>query len=157
MLGKIEQWIDQTNAVHKKQRHCCDRFADNFKGYYSELFLKQAYFVVINKIPKIDFAELRELGFGGFIDMEVNGVTYKNTYYVRPNDVYNLRLHFHELVHVVQWNELGTKNFITRYMSEIQNHGYNDTPLDKMAYALDSRFSNNGTVIDVLSYVSEQL
>jgi len=157
MLNKIEQWIDQTNAKHKDQRHSCDRFTDDFKGYYPESFLKQAYYVVLDEIPKINFPELRQFGFGDLMDMDANGITYKDTYYITPNGINNLRLHFHELVHVVQWEKLGAQNFITRYMSEIQNCGYTDAPLEKMAYALDARFSNKGEIIDVLNFVSEQL
>jgi len=157
MLNQIEQWIDQTNDDHKKQRHCCDRFTNEFEGYYSESFLKHAYFVALDKIPKIDFPELRQLGFGDFIDMGANGITYKDTYYITPNGINNLRLHFHELVHVVQWKKLGAENFINRYMAEIQNYGYDDAPLEKMAYSLDARFSNGDGIIDVPNFVSEQL
>ena len=39
--------------------------------------------------------------------MTVNGVTYKNTYYIIPQAAEILRLHFHELVHVAQWGNLG--------------------------------------------------
>ena len=48
--------------------------------------------------------------------MDVAGITYKNTYYILPNAVHNLRVHFHELVHVVQWRELGAHAFIMRYI-----------------------------------------
>lgn len=157
MLKKIEQWIDQTNINYTNQRICCVRFSDNFKGFYTTSFLKEAYFVVVDKIPKPDLPELREMGLGDFIDMNLDGITYKNTYYIRPHVAQNLRLHFHELVHVAQWGHLGAVNFIQRYIHEIQTHGYAGAPLEKMAYGFDTHFFNNGERLDVPSYVSEKI
>ena len=157
MLNEIELWIDQTNTEFMNQRHCCDRFTVEFKGFYPVSFLKQAYFVVVDKIPKPDFPELRQLGLGDFLDMDANGVTYKHTYYILPHAAQKLRLHFHELVHVAQWISLGATNFIERYIAEIQSNGYAQAPLEKMAYALDALFSNGGKPIDVPSFASENI
>jgi len=157
MLDKIEKWIDQTNSYHKGQRISCGRFVEDFKGYYSESFLKQTYFVVLDDIPKIDLPELRVLGFGDFIDMPANGITYKNTYYITPSGINNLRLHFHELVHVVQWQILGAENFITRYMTEIKEFGYNEAPLEIVAYGLDEEYANKERIINVSNFVTEHL
>ena len=157
MLDQIEKWIDQTNIDHTSQRICCEQFTDDFKGFYPISFLKQAYFVVVDKIPKPDFPGLREIGLGDFIDMSVNGITYKNTYYILPHVTKSLRLHFHELVHVAQWGHLGAVNFIQRYIIEIQTNGYENAPLEKMAYKLDAHFSSGGEKIDVPIYVSEKI
>ena len=158
MLNKIEQWIDQTNIDYRKERISCDCFIDEFKGFYPISFLKQAYFVVVNNIPKPDFPGLREIGLGDFIDMKVDGITYKNTYYILPHVEKNLRLHFHELVHVAQWEKLGAVNFIQRYIGEIESNGYADAPLEKMAYGLDAHYdANRGKKLDVPSYVSEKI
>ena len=102
MLNEIEQWIDQTNLDYEVQRVSCNCFADAFDGYYPLSFLKNAYFVVVDNIPKPGIPGLREIGLRDFIDMKVDGITYKNTYYILPHVAKNLRLHFHELVHVVQ-------------------------------------------------------
>lgn len=157
MLNKIEQWIDQTNASYSKQRICCDRFTEDFKGFYSVPFLKQSYYVVVDKIPKPDFPELREIGFDDFLDMDVDGITYKDTYYVRPHTANDLKLHFHELVHVAQWNHLGAKPFIERYINEIKVEGYKDAPLEIMAYSFGDHYSTGGGKIDVPTYVSTNI
>ena len=157
MLDKIERWIDQTNIEYKDQRICCDKFSDDFDGFYSLPFLKKAYYVVVNEIPKPNFYELSEQGLSEFLDMKVDGITYKNTYYVLPQLASNLRLHFHELVHVAQWSNLGAVKFMQRYINEIQAHGYEEASLEKMAYALDAHFSNGGDKIDVVNYVSKKI
>lgn len=66
----------------------------------------------------------------------------QNTYYILPHVTQNLRLHFHELVHIAQWDQLGAANFIQRYIEEIQRHSYEDAPLEKMAYGLDAHYAS---------------
>ncbi|WP_201024255.1 hypothetical protein [Shewanella frigidimarina] len=61
MLHQIEQWIDQTNFEYQNQRVSCSKFSDEFKGFYPLEFLKQAYFVIVDTIPKPDFPELRQM------------------------------------------------------------------------------------------------
>jgi hypothetical protein len=52
---------------------------------------------------------------------------------------------FHELVHVVQYAQLGLKEFAARYVNGfIQGGSYEEIPLEKNAYALEVRFSKNG-------------
>ncbi|MBB1477621.1 hypothetical protein [Shewanella sp. SG41-3] len=153
MLHKIEKWIDQINVEYKQQRICCAKFFSEFEGFYPLAFLEQAYFVVVDEIPKPDFPELRQMGFSSFMDMQAGGITYKDTYYVLRHNVSSLRLHFHELVHVAQWAHLGAHGFILRYMDEIQTFGYHESPLEKMAYALDANFSEGGAKINIPSYV----
>ena len=52
---------------------------------------------------------------------------------------------FHELVHVTQYAQMGVKEFAARYVNGfIQGGSYEDIPLEKQAYALESRFSQGG-------------
>lgn len=157
MLYQIEKWIDQTNIAYQEQRLSCSKFSDEFKGFYPLEFLQQSYFVIVDKIPKPNFPELRQMGLGDFIDMEVHGITYKNTYYVLPQYADNLRLHFHELVHVAQWGLLGAIPFMERYITEIQTSGYHEAPLEKIAYAFDAHFANGGERINVLNYLEQKI
>lgn len=113
-------------------------------GFILPSVLKNAYYVVVDQIPKPDFAGLREMGLGDFVDMDAAGITYKYTYYILPHVATNLRVHFHELVHVAQWLELGANAFMLRYISEIQREGYHHAPLEKMAYPLDDQFASRG-------------
>lgn len=157
MLAQIEQWIDKTNSEYVHQRICCDTFASEFDGFYPHGFLKTAFYVVVEHIPKPDFTGLREIGLSDFIDMDVAGITYKDTYYILPHVARNLRVHFHELAHVVQWRELGAHAFIMRYINEIQTCGYNDAPLEKMAYKFDAHFTSNGNKFNIPDYITQQL
>lgn len=51
---------------------------------------------------------------------------------------------FHELVHVVQYEELGTREFACRYVNGFVNGGsYENIPLEKNAYELERRYTAN--------------
>ena len=92
------------------------------------------------------------------MDMNAIGITYKNTYFIKKGNENNLTLHFHELVHVLQWQHLGAKDFISRYIKEILQYGYKDAPLEKMAFQLDHHYRNNkGVVFSIPNYVQQKL
>ncbi len=157
MLHKIEQWIDETLKSYATRKVSCECFLPDFNGFYPPEFLSTSFFVVVEKIPRPDFPELRQAGLGRFIDMNMDGITYKNTYFVKKGIESYLPLHFHELVHVLQWRYLGAKGFISRYIDELQQSGYEAAPLEKMAYALQQCYSNKDTVFNVPSYVKKKL
>jgi hypothetical protein len=51
---------------------------------------------------------------------------------------------FHELVHVVQHAQMGVRDFAVRYINGfIQGGSYEEIPLEKNAYLLEERFSQN--------------
>ncbi|KQA12395.1 hypothetical protein XM60_17575 [Vibrio cholerae] len=89
--------------------------------------------------------------------MDVDGITYKNLYFVKPHMASNLALHVHELVHVAQWSMLGVQGFITRYISEVSSLGYNNAPLELMAYEIDNKFQNGTEVFDILGIVKQRI
>ena len=157
MIEEIESWIHQVNSSHKEVRRSCSIFEEHFNGFYSPEFMKTAFFVVTDEIPKPDFPGLREAGLGDFIDMDLAGITYNDTYYLKKEAANELRVHFHELVHVLQWRELAPQGFIERYIREIQYFGYNNSPLEKMAYALDGHYQSKGRHLSVEQFVRENL
>jgi len=55
---------------------------------------------------------------------------------------------FHELVHVVQYAQMDMKEFAARFVNGfIQGGSYEEVPLEKMAHALEDRFSENATQV----------
>lgn len=55
---------------------------------------------------------------------------------------------FHELVHVTQFAQMDLKNFAGRFVNGfIQGASYEEVPLEKMAYELENRFSQNPTQV----------
>lgn len=107
LIEMIETWIRQVNRQHESARQSCSQFTDEFDGYFAPEFLAQCHFVVTPSIPTPDKRLLNQLGLGGFFGESMAGLTLNNTYYLLPAVAKNLRVHFHELVHVVQWQQLG--------------------------------------------------
>ena len=55
---------------------------------------------------------------------------------------------FHELVHAVQYAQMGLKEFAGRYINGfIQGGSYEEIPLEKMAYELEERFSKDAAQV----------
>jgi len=57
---------------------------------------------------------------------------------------------FHELVHVMQYAVMGTKEFAEKYVDGFVSHGsYEEIPLEKLASKLEQRFSAGGQPFSV--------
>jgi hypothetical protein len=157
LIAKIENWIDETLESHCEQMVPCKQLSSSFDGYFSEKFLINCFYIVVPELPKPDFPELRDAGFGSFIDDDHAGITYKNGYFIRAAQEDNLYLHLHELVHVCQWTILGAEKFITTYMEELQKYGYEDAPLEQMAKAFEYNYSIHADPIDVMDALRDEL
>ncbi|WP_139229947.1 hypothetical protein [Marinobacter daqiaonensis] len=152
MIALVESWIDEVNEAHKNDRRPCSVLQNRFKDYFRPELLQSSYFVIVKVLPMPKMPELREAGLGDFMDNEdqLGGITYKDTYYLVPDAAGDVGIHFHELVHVIQWRTLGTRNFIQRYMEEIQRFGYSEkAPLEQMAYGLQKTFEEGVVPFDV--------
>ncbi len=81
--------------------------------------------------------------------MEAGGITYLDTYFVRADEAQSESLHFHELVHVIQWRLLGPEKFLALYADGLERFGYRNSPLEVMAYELQERFEREQQPFDV--------
>jgi hypothetical protein len=82
----------------------------------------------------------------GFRDLpsfsDVAAVTFVDV--IVSHEEFTNALLFHELVHVVQYAQLGVKEFGARYVSGfVSGGGYDGIPLEKNAHELEVRFSAN--------------
>ena len=70
-----------------------------------------------------------------------------------------LPLLFHELVHVVQYFELGLEDFVKRYVRGWATNGlrYSKIPMEVWAYDLETRFRSGALAFSVAAEVREQL
>ncbi len=157
MQNQIEAWIDETIAAHSHLKKSCACFERTFQGYYPFEFLEDSYFVVVDKLPKPNFPELRDLGLSDFLDAEFEGITYKNTYFITKGHERNMSLHFHELVHVQQWKLLGASAFISRYIQEMGSYGYMSAPLEIMAYDYQHKFERKETISNLLHSIAIEM
>lgn len=60
------------------------------------------------------------------------------------HEEFTAALLFHELVHVAQYAQMGLKEFATRFVNGfVQGGSYQENSLEKMAHALEGRFSQS--------------
>ncbi|UZD64641.1 hypothetical protein [Marinobacter sp. AN1] len=157
MLDTIRSWVNETNLHFATSRRPCTEFKELFAGYFPESFLARSYYVEVPEVPLPPLEYVSQAGLDDLFGQSVAGLTLDDTYYLTPSAANNLRIHFHELVHVAQWQQLGYRNFISRYLEEISIYGYDQMPLERMAYDLDARFVAGGPVVDVRQTVRKLL
>jgi hypothetical protein len=103
-------------------------------------------------VPRVPVPPLSAMGldrFSDFEQMDAGGITYLNTYFVRADQSHSESLHFHELVHVIQWRLLGPEKFLAFYADGLERFGYRNSPLEVMAYNLQDRFEREAQPFSV--------
>ena len=112
-LPIILNWIQQTLDAHAHERRAVSSFNfPHLPRYFSESLLNTASVVPCDRLP---VPPLSALGLREFAD-------------------------FQELVHVVQWQVLGPKDFLLLYAAGLAEFGYHDCWLEAMAYDHQRRF-----------------
>lgn len=157
-LPSVRGWIEATVQQH---RHIARpvtslRFA-RLPRYFKLETLNRAFVVVVDAVPMPPLAILGLAQFQAFEDMDADGITYNDTYFVKRERAVDESLHFHELVHVVQWQLLGPEQFILSYASALASDGYSDNPFEQIAYALEDRFSQHDVPFEVEPAVKRHL
>ena len=156
-LPLVRKWIENTLEVHGAT--ASPVISLPFPRLNSVLpleLLARAKVVVVN--GAVPFPPLSRIGLPEFSQMEnmqLAGITYKDTFFVsHPHQTESL--YFHELVHVVQWERLGVDNFLLAYGIGLMQFGYQDSPLEKMAYSLQARFDSDTLSGDTVEIIKHQ-
>lgn len=125
--------------------------------YFSEELLTSTKVVAIDRVP---IPPLSSMGLSRFAEFErgdFDGITYLDTFFVKRRSATAERLHFHELIHVVQWRILGPETFLATYAAGLETFGYRESPLEVMAYKAESAFCQSDKIFDAEKLVAEQL
>ena len=157
-LPLVIRWIDQTLAAHADQARSVAGFGFvQLPNYFSTDLLEHAKVVGVARVPVPPLAALGLAGFASFEQRDYSGITFKNTYFVQARRLTDESIHFHELVHVIQWEYLGVERFLLAYAAGLIARGYRDSPLEAMAYELQRRFKRNEPPFDVATAVHTKL
>lgn len=95
--------------------------------------------------------------FADFETMDPAGITYLDTYFITSKHAKLESIHFHELVHVIQWELLGAEKFLAMYADGLERCGYRQSPLEIMAYDHEDRFNSSREPYSVENEVRAQL
>ncbi len=154
----IMGWINQTIADHAGGAWSIASLGfPRLSQYFHPQLLATSRVVYVASVP---IPPLTAMGLDQFADiesMDLGGITFLNTFFSRLEMQYNEAHHFHELIHVIQWRILGPKLFMEAYAHGLTRIEYRQTPLEVMAYTLESVFRNSTTPFNVDKVVREQL
>jgi hypothetical protein len=161
ILPLATDWIHDTLATHSAQARSVASFGFRRLPQYYPAELLQSTKVVA--LPgKLPVPPLRSWGldipaFADFENLNAAGITYLDTYFVKASLVTDESLHFHELVHVLQWAHLGPERFLMAYALGLAQLGYRDSPLETMAYDLQAEFEQGKLPFQVEPLVLQKL
>lgn len=146
----VTDWIQRTLAHHASATRPVASFGfSRLPLYYGQDILAKAKVVVVPKVPMPPLSAMGLDRFSDFENMDAGGITYLDTYFVRSDHAHIESLHFHELVHVIQWRRLGPERFLALYAEGLERFGYYDSPLEKMAYGFQGRFEREAQQFSV--------
>jgi hypothetical protein len=154
----IAGWMQKTLSEHAvAARPVALLGFSRLPHYYNERILASAKAVVVAKVPVPPLSAMGLAGLGAFERMEMGGITFFDTYFVRIDLAGVESLHFHELVHVVQWRSLGSEKFLACYADGLERLGYLRSPLELMAFRLQRRFEREAEPFSVEAACQESL
>lgn len=157
-LPLISKWIDDTLSQHAANARLVSTYGfPRLPKFYSAGLLATAKVVPVDRVPVPPLAEMGMPEFVAFVEGDYSGITYKDTYFLRVTEAANESLHFHELVHVVQWAHLGVEGFLQAYAAGLLAFGYRNSPLEEMAYRLQQYFDLGNQPDDIEAFVRSKL
>jgi len=156
-LPTVREWIERT--LEENKNHAVPvidlAFPRLEKVFPLDLLSKAKVVVVTGKLP---FPPLSRMGLPELSQMEnmpMAGITYKDTFFINQADRRE-SLHFHELIHVVQWERLGVDNFLLAYGVGLMQFGYQNSPLEQMAYSLQEAFDRGNPAAGLVDIVRQR-
>lgn len=155
-LPAVQQWIDELLADTAVSASSIDTSRFRRLPLWVPLqVLQAARFVVVDRTP---FPPVSQLGIPEFAPMEempMGGITYDQTYFLSTDHATDEGTHFHELIHTIQWSALGIRDFLLTYGLGLAMHGYENSPLEAVAFALQDSFEQGRAPISIENYVTD--
>jgi hypothetical protein len=151
-IQQLSAWIagyifEQRAAFHGKAASMAVKHKKALQAFFPADVLSNVRVVHGHAPEPAFYPQLRAMGIRNapaFSGMA--GITFQDIIvHVEP---LTLPLLFHELVHAVQYKHLGLQGFADAYVRGFLTGGsYEEIPLEKQAYELEGRFSNNSAAI----------
>lgn len=155
-LPQMRHWIDDLQAAHSAEAVPASELGlAGLAAHLPAPLLQTARAVMTDKTP---FPPVQQFALPEFEDMALrprDGITFGNMYFVRPVASVEA-VHFHELIHVIQWKTLGIEQFLMTYGLGILQCGYEGSPLETMAYEFQARFENRQPLLNVVETVQQR-
>jgi hypothetical protein len=153
-LPLMEQWLDELHATQRsKSVPASDTGFERLATCFPESLLQSTRSVSVDQLPFPPVSEFGLPEFEAMAAMPKSGITFGDMYFVQPTHS-SEGIHFHELVHVVQWNTLGVRPFLLTYAVGLAQYGYDQSPLEAIAYDLQYKFEHGTALTTVPQLVA---
>jgi hypothetical protein len=127
------RWVDELLAKHElSARQVAAYGFQRLPQFFDPQTLTVAKCVEVDSVPKIPWQEFG-LPVPKRMDISFDGITFRNTYFIIRREASQESLHFHEMIHVVQWQTLGNDLFPLVYALEAFKGNYGTNFLEVMA------------------------
>jgi hypothetical protein len=155
---KLLGWIQKTLGAYEDDAQPVSsmHFA-RLPRYFDHSMLDAVKFIAIDRLPMPPLSAMALNRFAAFEQGNFDGITYLNRYFIKRPLITEEPLHFHELIHVIQWRLLGPESFLAAYANGLDRFGYEDSPLEKMAYDAEALFKGSSAIFDAEKFVAGQL
>jgi hypothetical protein len=155
---KLRAWIQKTLEFYEENaKPVASMHFVRLPLYFGHSLLETTKFIAIDRLPMPPLSAMGLSRFTGFERGDFNGVTYLDRYFIKQSVVTEEAIHFHELIHVIQWRLLGPEDFLAAYADGLDEFGYENSPLEKMAYNAEASFKRSFPIFDAEKFVAEQL
>lgn len=153
-LPKVLQWTDDTIRAHEAQAVPVSSCGfQRLSQCFSPELLEGARVVYVQRVPRPPLSALGLRELAGFESLHLIGITLKNVFFLSQKSE---SLHFHEMVHVVQWQRLGPERFLLAYGAGLLQWRYENAPFERMAYQLQSQFDRGQLAADLQAMIENQ-
>jgi hypothetical protein len=112
---------------------------------------------LVDRLPVPPLAAWGLTRLADFERGDFDGITYLDTFFLKRAHSRNEAMHFHELIHVIQWKILGPEQFLTSYADGLECFGYRQSPLEVMAYDAEKAFATSTASFDAERLVAKRL
>jgi hypothetical protein len=155
---KLRAWIQKTLEFYEKNaKPVASMHFVRLPLYFDPNLLETAKFIAIDRLPMPPLSAMGLSRFAVFEQGDFNGITYLDRYFIKQAVVTEEAIHFHELIHVIQWRLLGPEDFLAAYANGLDEFGYENSPLEKMAYDAEAAFKRSSPIFDAEKFVAEHV
>ena len=158
LVSDIQKWIVYTLAEHEAQMEpVATAQFERLKKYYPNTLLQRVRRVIVDRCPVPPLAITGIPQLAEIENWDIKGIPWKNTIFIRRDLAGWDAVHFHELLHIIQWDCLGTERYLTAWTIGTISRGYRDNPLEETAFRHQSRFETEEKPYDVVREVTAEI
>ena len=159
------QWLWEQRNLHRAEgRHLSDKEKRRLEDYYDRGILDKVRVATVERISNpMFFKELKDSGYPVLDISGASGMTFVDCIVIRSMFEQHTSLWisilFHELVHAVQCDILGSRKLVELYLQGWAQNGYqyDAIPLEAQAHRLESMFSSQHQPFSVREVIEKEL